>query len=708
MLSHTAVRTILLLLLLTVALPADSLRERAAAFVKAGMPPGDAEVITAARLERELTLGLDARRDFTWARKVPEDIFFNHVLPYAVLDEARDEWRADFRALSEPLVEGAGTAAEAADRLNRGIFDKLGVRYSREREKPNQSAKESIASGKASCTGLSIILINACRSVGIPARAVGTPLWANGSGNHTWVEIWDGGWHFLGAAEADDQGLNHSWFTDLTARARMPDHGIYASSWKRTGVTFPLVWAPDDQSVPATNVTARYAVDASAPSGPGLRFLSGGKRIAVKGLAIPSMGTIETFRSKGASSDFNDVPTLAKPGTYELRVHHEGNWLSKTVQLPEGKIYDLVIEDFALRALQEGIGREAAEREREILIMERRLTFPFTEAEHVEAAGKTMHYRQKIFGEAPDGGRSLWISLHGGGGAPPQVNDQQWRNQINLYEPEEGIYLAPRAPTNTWNLWHEAHIDALLSKLIEEKVAYENVDPEKVYLLGYSAGGDGVWQLAPRMADRFAAAAMMAGHPNDASLRSLRNLPFGIFMGALDAAYERNAVARKKAEELAQLAEAEPGAYKHMVRIYEGLGHWMERKDAEALPWMKGFARESWPRKILWQQDDVLHQRFYWLQIPEGSVMQAGETLEASIDGQVISIKGTYTGAMSLLLADELLDLDEAVTVKRNGAGDSVIKVTRDTQVPLEALEQRFDPAATPTAILTLPSLAGE
>ena len=43
------------------------------------------------------------------------------------------------------------------------------------------------------------------------------------------------------------------------------------------------------------------------------------------------------------------------------------------------------------------------------------------------------------------------------------------------------------------------------------------VDPNKVYLMGYSAGGDGVYQLAPRMADRFAAAAMMAGHPNETS-----------------------------------------------------------------------------------------------------------------------------------------------------------------------------------------------
>jgi len=76
------------------------------------------------------------------------------------------------------------------------------VAYSREREKADQSSFESIASGKASCTGLSILLVDACRAVGIPARVVGTPLWVDRSGNHTWVEIWDDGWRYLGACES--------------------------------------------------------------------------------------------------------------------------------------------------------------------------------------------------------------------------------------------------------------------------------------------------------------------------------------------------------------------------------------------------------------------------------------------------------------------------------------------------------------------------
>jgi len=74
-------------------------------------------------------------------------------------------------------------------------------------------------------------------------------------------------------------------------------------------------------------------------------------------------------------------------------------------------------------------------------------------------------------------------------------------------------------------------------------IVFNEVDPNKVYLMGYSAGGDGVYQLAPRMADRFAAASMMAGHPNDASPLGLRNIGFTIHMGANDSSYNRNKVA---------------------------------------------------------------------------------------------------------------------------------------------------------------------
>ena len=317
----------------------------------------------------------------------------------------------------------------------------------------------------------------------------------------------------------------------------------------------------------------------------------------------------------------------------------------------------------------------------------------------IKAAGKEMKYLEKSFGEAEAGKRSLWISMHGGGGAPARVNDQQWQNQIRLYAPKEGIVIAPRAPTDTWNLWHEGHIDALFQRLIDAFVCEKGVSPDQVYLMGYSAGGDGVYQLAPRMADRFAAAAMMAGHPNDAKPEGLRNLPFMIFMGGNDAAYDRNKVAARWGELLAGLRKGDPKGYEHKVTIYEGLGHWMNGKDREALPWMAAHQRNPWPKKVVWRQSGRLHDRFYWLQVPLDQA-KPGQVIRAEVDGQEIRLEGE--GPITLRLSDALLNLDQPIRVTLNGDQKFEGKVERGVKAIWQSLTERKDPASAATAFLVV------
>ena len=278
-----------------------------------------------------------------------------------------------------------------------------------------------------------------------------------------------------------------------------------------------------------------------------------------------------------------------------------------------------------------------------------------------------MPFAYKVFGEKPVGGRSLYLSMHGGGGAPARVNDQQYENQKGLYKPEEGVYLAPRAPSNTWDLWHQSHVDGFFERLIEDMVVFEDVDPDRVYLMGYSAGGDGVYQLAPRMADRLAAASMMAGHPNESSPLGLRNLPFAIHVGGDDAAYNRNKVAREWGDKLDQLRKDDPEGYLHLTEIHPGRGHWMNREDASAVPWMAKFRRDPVPKKVVWYQDDVTHDRFYWLAVEPGRAAK-GATVIASVEGQEVRIeKAEGVEKLLVRLDDRLLDLDKPVKITARG-----------------------------------------
>jgi transglutaminase-like putative cysteine protease len=310
-------------------------------FLVENMPEQDLQGLTANYLIENAKLAYDAIAAAPWAKDVPHDIFLNEILPYASLNERRDEWRPRLRELALPLIRNCRTSGEAAQALNRQIFKLVNVRYSTERQKPDQSSLESMASGLASCSGLSILLVDACRAVGAPARVAGTPMWTNMRGNHTWVEVWDGGWHFVGAAEPDAKGLDHTWFTGDAAQAQRdaPSHAIYASSFRQTGLNFPLVWDFGIQWVPAVNVTDRYT-GAAPPTAADdrVRVLlhvldqESGKRIAanvrITDASDPSFKL--EGRSRDESADLNNILTFQLPRAHAYKLHVDAS--GKTVE----------------------------------------------------------------------------------------------------------------------------------------------------------------------------------------------------------------------------------------------------------------------------------------------------------------------------------------------------------------------------------------
>jgi hypothetical protein len=318
-----------------------------------------------------------------------------------------------------------------------------------------------------------------------------------------------------------------------------------------------------------------------------------------------------------------------------------------------------------------------------------------------------MPFYYQVFGDQPADGRSLFISLHGGGGTTATVNDQQYQNQQHLYDAVmnslEGVYLAPRAPTNTWNMWHQGHIDALFNLLIQLAVIKENVNPNKVYLLGYSAGGDGVYQLAPRMADRWAAASMMAGHPNDASPLGLRNTPFAIHVGALDDAYNRNGIAEQWGAMLDSLQNVDHDGYIHDVKLHAGLGHWMNLEDAVALPWMKNYSRNPIPQKLVWKQNSTHHSEFYWLKTPAHLIETNGEIrarYEPSLN--TINILENYSDTIQLYVHDDMLDLDQPVNIQYQGTSIFTGQLHRSTLNVYETMSEKGDPNQTFATVLSV------
>src|SRR5262245_30395249 len=298
-------------------------------FLIANMPDTDLATLRADFLLTNTKLAYQARAEFPWGKDVPEKVFLNDVLPYANVDEKRDAWRQEFYDLCKPIAKECKTPTELTQRLNKELFKSLKLGYSTERRAANQSPKESIAQGKASCTGLSIVLSDACRAVGVPARLVGTPRWATKQGNHTWVEIYDKGWHFTGACEPDPAGLDRGWFVGDAAAALKgdPQKAIYAASFEKGKQHFPMIWSRRDTTVPGEDVTDRYAKPKEKADTVRvfIRVTGADKKRVEAAVVVTPDGDAKTKfegKSKGESADTNDFLTFElKPGQkYKVKI----------------------------------------------------------------------------------------------------------------------------------------------------------------------------------------------------------------------------------------------------------------------------------------------------------------------------------------------------------------------------------------------------
>lgn len=220
-------------------------RQEAGQFLLEHLPPPDEETLSVELFRENLEQAFVARETYPWTKALDQSLFFNDVLPYALVDETRDAWRLRLREMFAPLLGDAATVRDASDVVGKNIAELTGVKYSTKREKACQSPAESMRQGLASCTGLSILMVDALRAVGVPARLVAIPMWGTMEGNHTWVEIQDGkGWQMIGYGAGADE-WNQGWEIARCAYCdpEQPVHGVFATSYRPTGLVFPTIWS---------------------------------------------------------------------------------------------------------------------------------------------------------------------------------------------------------------------------------------------------------------------------------------------------------------------------------------------------------------------------------------------------------------------------------------------------------------------------------
>ncbi len=187
----------------------------------------------------------------------------------------------------------------------------------------------------------------------------------------------------------------------------------------------------------------------------------------------------------------------------------------------------------------------------------------------------------------------LFIFLHGSG--------ERGRDNIgqllgppdrlcgSLAEPFPCAVLVPQCPKNVgWSTPLTTSLDMLdvVILMMEAMLEDPRIDPNRVYLCGFSMGGYGASELAARCPDRFAAVVPIAGPGSPEHAEALRNVPMWVVHSEDD-----------------RTADVE-GARKMVAALRKAGGHprYLELTDAGHGAWRPVFVRDSPVLEWMFQQ----------------------------------------------------------------------------------------------------------
>lgn len=353
----------------------------------------------------------------------------------------------------------------------------------------------------------------------------------------------------------------------------------------------------------------------------------------------------------------------------------------------------------AIKAMREKVWEEyvaSLPKSRESELLKNKIT-------SITVRGITMKVETRVIGKKPEGGYPIFIVLHGGGSDPTgEMNESQWKGMAARYANSvkyPGIFVSCRAIEDVWNCHSVDNSYMFYDRIIENASIFMEGNPNKAYIVGYSAGGDGVYQVAPRMADRFAAANMTAGHHNWISMVNTYNLPFFLQVGELDTAYSRNVETVKYSQLLDSLCEQYGGGYMHEVFVHDNKEHGVVGDNAtsdqtvidDTAAWlasggqngvggtkktvthanmlMSQYERNPLPERVVWDLSCRTPaarriNSFYWVSAPAS--MNQG-VLDITYDQKTNTVRVNSctiksSGKITVYLNEEMVDLFSEIT----------------------------------------------
>jgi len=137
--------------------------------------------------------------------------------------------------------------------------------------------------------------------------------------------------------------------------------------------------------------------------------------------------------------------------------------------------------------------------------------------------------------------------------------------------------------------WSDAAMDEMVMRALEQTIEEFGADAKRVYLIGVSMGGYGVWHFALQYEEKFAALVSICGGSSitgsdrfSTLAEKVGKIPTWLFHGADDPI-----VPAEESRQIASALEANDGNVKYSE--YAGVGHnvWLNvLSEKELLPWL--------------------------------------------------------------------------------------------------------------------------
>lgn len=274
-----------------------------------------------------------AKEKVPWGKSISEELFQREVLPYRSTSEPIEKWRRDFFESVHPVVSDCKTSGEAALKVNEWVASMLTYKPSTWVQGPHEMLK----SGYGRCGELTNFLVEAARSVCIPARTAYTPWWSTSDDNHAWVEVWDTGdlsWHAIDAANPPPDLTSFGSSLKKTGKGK-----VYAVEFRKSGTT---MWRRLETRKDLTDVTERYVDGMGIVK---IKVLEAGK--AVPGVTVKlSVWNYSSMRptASGTTDGTGTAEIRIGPGIYLSTAGRPGKNTWQLVSIGKDEIKEFSLE----------------------------------------------------------------------------------------------------------------------------------------------------------------------------------------------------------------------------------------------------------------------------------------------------------------------------------------------------------------------------